>query len=69
MLENLRVNNFRSHEKTEINLHSGLNVFLGEVGAGKTLSGLIKKINRDVSVYNVNDCSSLEKTVSEVKNA
>ncbi len=36
MLENLRVNNFRSHEKTEINLHSGLNVFLGEVGAGKT---------------------------------
>lgn len=36
MLENLSLNNFRSHEKTEINLHSGLNVFLGEVGAGKT---------------------------------
>lgn len=36
MLENLYVNNFRSHDKTEINLHSGLNVFLGEVGAGKT---------------------------------
>jgi len=36
MLENLCLNNFRSHEKTEINLHSGLNVFLGEVGAGKT---------------------------------
>lgn len=36
MLENLCLNNFRSHEKTEINLRSGLNVFLGEVGAGKT---------------------------------
>ena len=36
MLENLAVSNFRSHEKTEIGLHSGLNVFLGEVGAGKT---------------------------------
>ncbi len=36
MLENLLLNNFRSHEKTEINLRSGLNVFLGEVGAGKT---------------------------------
>ncbi|MCJ7714806.1 AAA family ATPase, partial [Candidatus Bathyarchaeota archaeon] len=36
MLENLCVSNFRSHDKTEINLHTGLNVFLGEVGAGKT---------------------------------
>jgi exonuclease SbcC len=36
MLENLCVNNFRSYEKSEIDLHSGLNVFLGEVGAGKT---------------------------------
>ena len=36
MLENLCVNNFRSHEKSEIDLHTGLNVFLGEVGAGKT---------------------------------
>jgi exonuclease SbcC len=36
MLENLCVSNFRSHEKSEIALHSGLNIFLGEVGAGKT---------------------------------
>ena len=36
MLENLCINNFRSYEKSEIILHPGLNVFLGEVGAGKT---------------------------------
>ena len=36
MLENLFVCNFRSHKKSEFALNSGLNIFLGEVGAGKT---------------------------------
>jgi len=35
-----------------------------EVGAGKTLSGLIKKINPQVQIYNVEDITSLEKTVA-----
>ncbi len=39
-----------------------------EVGAGKTLSGLIKKISKDVNVYNVQDSESLKKTIEEVKN-
>lgn len=46
----------------------GFDTFI-EVGAGKTLSGLIKKINKDVCALNVCDMASLEKTVMEVKNA
>ncbi|MBQ8525105.1 MAG: ACP S-malonyltransferase [Clostridia bacterium] len=39
-----------------------------EVGAGKTLSGLIKKISKEVNVYSVEDAASLEQTVQAVKN-
>jgi [acyl-carrier-protein] S-malonyltransferase len=45
----------------------GFNIFI-EVGAGKTLSGLIQKINSAVKVLNVCDIASLERTVYEVKN-
>lgn len=45
----------------------GIDTFI-EVGAGKTLSGLIKKINADVKTYSVYDCESLKQTVSEVEN-
>jgi len=46
----------------------GFDIFV-EVGAGKILSGLIKKINSDVRILNVCDMASLESTVWEVKNA
>ena len=39
-----------------------------EVGAGKTLSGLIKKISKDVNVYSVQDADSLSTTIEAVKN-
>ena len=38
-----------------------------EVGAGKTLSGLIKKISKEVRVYSVEDAASLEQTIQAVK--
>ncbi len=37
----------------------GVDTFI-EVGPGKTLSGLIKKINADVAVYNVEDKATLD---------
>lgn len=46
----------------------GFDTFI-EAGPGKTLSGLIKKINGDVKVYNVCDLSSLEHAVAEVDHA
>lgn len=37
-----------------------------EIGPGKTLCGMMRRINKDVRVYNVEDMESLEKTVSEI---
>jgi len=47
-------------------IKDGFDTFI-EVGPGKTLSGLIKKINPDVRIYNVSDIPSLEKTIEELK--
>jgi len=43
-------------------IESGVNTFI-EVGPGKVLSGLLKRIDPSVSSHNVEDVSSLEKTV------
>lgn len=44
----------------------GFDTFI-EVGAGKTLSGLVKKINADVKIYNVDSAETLADTVKAVK--
>jgi len=49
-------------------IDDGFDTFV-ESGPGKTLSGLIKKINADVRVFNVSDIPSLEHTIKELKNA
>jgi [Acyl-carrier-protein] S-malonyltransferase (EC 2.3.1.39) len=38
---------------------SGVNTFV-EIGPGKVLAGLIKRINRSVSIYNINDAASIQ---------
>jgi [acyl-carrier-protein] S-malonyltransferase len=47
-------------------LQNGINTFI-EVGAGKVLSGLIKKISPDATVYSVEDEQTLTETVKAVK--
>lgn len=47
-------------------IDKGVNTFI-EVGPGKTLSGFVKKINKDVDVYNVEDLKSLNETVNNLK--
>lgn len=42
-------------------LDLGVDTFI-EMGPGKTLSSFVKKISKEVSVYNVEDLKSLEKT-------
>jgi [acyl-carrier-protein] S-malonyltransferase len=48
--------------------NSGMETFI-EVGPGKVLSGLIKRIVPEAKILNVEDIKSLEKTVSFVSNA
>lgn len=53
-------------QQTIINMiNDGFDTFI-EVGAGKTLSGLIKKTSNEVRIYNVENLASLEKTISEL---
>ena len=44
----------------------GIDTFV-EIGPGKVLAGLVKKIDASVNVYNVYDKASLEATVSSLK--
>jgi [acyl-carrier-protein] S-malonyltransferase len=44
---------------------SGIETFV-EVGPGKVLSGLIKRIVPDASIFNVEDVKSLEHTLSHI---
>ncbi|MGI6129007.1 MAG: ACP S-malonyltransferase [bacterium] len=44
----------------------GIDVFI-EVGPGKALNGFLKRIDRQVRSFNVEDVSSLEKTLAELK--
>jgi DNA repair protein SbcC/Rad50 len=43
MIKSIRMKNFRSHEETELQLHEGVNVFLGESDSGKT--NIIRALN------------------------
>ena len=47
-------------------LDRGVDTFI-EVGPGKTLSGFVKKIDKNAKIYNVEDMESLENTISSLK--
>lgn len=47
-------------KSVESMIEDGVDTFV-EIGPGKTLAGLIKKINRKVKVYNVNSWEQIEK--------
>ncbi len=55
------------HETIENMISDGYTDFI-EVGPGKTLCGLIKKISGDVKVYSVENAETLAQTVEAVKN-
>jgi len=53
-------------ESVERLLSLGATTFV-EVGPGKVLTGLIKSINRDVRLLNVEDLTSLNSTIDAIK--
>lgn len=46
-------------------INMGIDTFI-EVGPGKSLSGFVKNINKDVKVFNIEDLSSLENTIKSL---
>lgn len=53
-------------QSVEYMVEQGVTTFV-EIGSGKVLSGLIKKINKEVKILNVEDIASLETTLAELK--
>ena len=66
-LENQMKSPVKWQETIENMIADGYTDFI-EIGAGKTLCGLIKKISKEVNVYSVSDEETLNETVQAVKN-
>jgi [acyl-carrier-protein] S-malonyltransferase len=56
----------RWEESVQTMIALGVDTFI-EIGPGKVLSGLVKKIDRNVRVHAVNDLETLKSTVAAVK--
>ncbi len=69
-IEGLLVNQLKGsvqwEQSVEAMIADGVDTFV-EIGPGKTLAGLIKKINRKVKVYNVDSLEQVEK-ISDILN-
>lgn len=53
-------------ETIEYMLGQGVNTFV-EIGPGKALAGMVKKIDRSANVYNVSDAQTLQETLAALK--
>ncbi|MCL6585750.1 MAG: ACP S-malonyltransferase [Anoxybacillus sp.] len=56
----------RWEQSVENMMELGVDTFI-EIGPGKVLAGLVKKVNRNVTVYSIYDAASLEATIAALK--
>ena len=56
----------RWQQSMEMMLEDGVDVFI-EIGPGKTLAGFMKKIKRDVKVFNIEKLEDIEKVVKALE--
>lgn len=66
VLSNHIVSPVQWKKSVEAMIDSGVDTFI-ELGPGKTLSGFIKKINKDVKVMNIENVETLEKVIENFK--
>ncbi len=59
-------NSVKWEQSVRYMINQGVDTFI-EIGSGKVLTGLVKKISGDVKVFNVENIESMEKTISELK--
>jgi [acyl-carrier-protein] S-malonyltransferase len=60
------VSSVKFYQMIEVLLEDGYDTFI-EIGPKKTLLGFVKKINRKVTMLQVEDLTSLEKTVEKLE--
>lgn len=60
------INPVKFEQSLRAMIDMGIDTFI-EIGPGKTLSGFVKKIDRNLNVFNINDLESYKKTISEIK--
>ena len=51
-------------ESVEYMINNGVNEFI-EIGPGKVLSGLVKRINKDVKVFNINSIDDITNYINK----
>lgn len=56
----------RWQQSVERMIQNGVDVFV-EIGPGRTLAGFMRKINKDVKVYNIQTTEDMEKVTAELK--
>jgi len=65
ILANHITNPVRFEECIKTMISMGIDTFI-EIGPGKTLSGFVKRTNKDVKILNINNVETLEKTLEEL---
>lgn len=67
ILKNHIISSVRFEDSINNMLENEVNTFI-EIGPGKTLIGFVKRINKEVNLFNVNDVQSLEDLVKFINN-
>lgn len=65
LLEKQVTSSVRWQQSAENMINNGVDIFV-EVGPGKTLTGFMRKINKDVRTYNVETWKDVDKVVDEL---